>query len=330
VRPLGLGELLDRAFTFWRAHWKPLFQLILGFQLVTFVLIASAEGARRKLFPLASDPVALRSPNGAALPDLLGYMGLLFAASLGALFLSQVSGVAATWFTWSRLTGRGNPTPADAFRHAAARLGTTTGAFIASLVWSALVMLLMVLPGFGLSFAAGWFEVQGSRGLSAFFLVTGVLALLLGMVVLILWFVIRFILMSQIIAVETPTAWQAFKRADALSSGRVEPGFMGLVKVRLTVLVTVIGGVLLIVSAVTTVPMGIVSVIYGANPFKPGETLQDVAPLPILAAVQLIQTLLGALVAPLFAVFQTWFYADMRARREGLDLELALDGQAPT
>jgi hypothetical protein len=28
----------------------------------------------------------------------------------------------------------------------------------------------------------------------------------------------------------------------------------------------------------------------------------------------------------LFAIFQTFFYADMRMRREGLDLELALGG----
>ena len=33
---------------------------------------------------------------------------------------------------------------------------------------------------------------------------------------------------------------------------------------------------------------------------------------------------LGAVLSPLYIVFQTFFYTDMRVRREGLDLELAL------
>ena len=127
----------------------------------------------------------------------------------------------------------------------------------------------------------------------------------------------------QVIATEPVRAFGAFKRADALSSGRVMQGIEGLVKVRLTVLVTVIGGVLLIVSIVASLPTLIAGAASGAS-FEPGHTLTDVLPLAILVPLQLVQTVLGALVAPLYVVFQTFFYVDMRVRREALDLELAL------
>ena len=70
---------------------------------------------------------------------------------------------------------------------------------------------------------------------------------------------------GQILAIEDVGAWRAFRRADELSSGRVLAGFMGLVKVRLTVLITVMGGVLLLMSAVATIPTLIVGIIYGAG-----------------------------------------------------------------
>lgn len=327
LRPLELGELLDKSVSFWRAHWKPLFRLVIGFQLVTFVVIASTQGLTRKLFPLANDPVALQRTPDLALPHLLGSMGMLIAASLLALYLSQVAGVATSWFSWSRLTGRGEPTPGDAFAHASARLGVTTAAFVASIAWSLVVMLLLLVPGFVMTGLAAFFAASESTAPAVLFGVLAGVLLIVGTIVLMLWFIIRFILISQIIAIESPSALAAFRRADALSSGRVMPGFFGLVKIRLTVLVTVIGTILLIVSLVSSIPLLVVGVAFGAK-FTPGQTVNDVVPTLVLVPVQLVQTFLGALVAPLFAVFQTWFYVDMRSRREGLDLELALEGRS--
>ena len=145
----------------------------------------------------------------------------------------------------------------------------------------------------------------------------------MGTVVLILWFAIRFILVSQIIAVEPLGALATFRRADALSSGRVSEGLLGLVKLRLTVLVTIVGTVLLIMSFVASLPTLFAGAAYGAN-FTAGNTLGDVVPLWVLLPLQLLQSVMGAVLAPLYIVFQTFFYVDMRVRREGLDLELAL------
>jgi len=255
-------------------------------------------------------------------------MGLLMFAVLLSLLVGQVAGVATTWFSWSRLMGTSQPTPGDSFRHAAARLTTTVGAFGLSLGWSVVVMLLMLLPAVALGGVALVLITQDAKAASVVFAILASLALVAGTVVLILWFIIRFVLMSQIIAIEPTTALSAFRRAGELSSGRVTKGPLGLVKVRLTILVTVIGGILLVVGIVSSLPVLLTGAAFGAG-FTPGKAIDDVVPVLLLLPLQLVQTLLGALVSPLFVIFQVFFYGDMRARREGLDLELALGAPTP-
>lgn len=323
LRPLGLGELIDRSVNFWRANWKPLFWLLLGFQLAEGTIVSAAQGLSRVLFPLASDPAALKNPDSGAILHLGGMLSFLMLAVLASLFIAQVAGVAASHFSFTRLISKGQPNASDSFRHAAARLGTTTGAFLLSMAWSVLVMVLLLLPGAGLGAAAIALGVQDQRALATVFLVLAAIAFILGTVVLVLWFAIRFILVSQIIAVEPLGAYATFRRADALSSGRIADGVVGIVKLRLTVLVTIVGTVLLIMSLVASLPTLFAGAAFGAN-FTPGNTLNDVVPLWVLLPLQLLQSVLGAVLAPLYIVFQTFFYTDMRVRREGLDLELAL------
>ena len=323
LRPLGLGELIDRAVNFWRLNWKPLFQLMLGFQLVEGILVAASQGLARVLFPLASDPNALQHAGQIEALHLMGKMGLLTLAAFASLFIAQIAGVAATHFSFARLTNKGQPNPTDSFRHAAARLGTTAGAFALSMVWSLLVMLLLLLPSAGLAAGALFLKLKDSNASAAVLGVLAALALIVGTVVLVVWFAIRFILVSQIIAVEPMGALATFRRADALSSGRVYEGLGGIVKLRLTALVTIVGTVLLIVSVVASMPMLFAGAAFGAN-FTAGNTIDDVVPLSVLIPLQLLQSVMGAVLAPLYIVFQTFFYTDMRVRREGLDLELAL------
>lgn len=332
LRPLGLGELMDRAIGFWRAHWKPLFQLMVAFQLVQLIVLKAAQLAARTLFPLFSTGAGavelMKGQPEAALPQLLGFTALMAAAVLAALFISQVAGVATTHYAWSRLTGAGQPGPGQAFRHAAARLAITAGAFALSLAWSTLVALLLLLPGSLLLAGAGVLAAREAPGAALATGIAGGLVLTLGLLLLVLWFVIRFVLLSQVIASEPVGPLGAFRRTGALSSGRVATGPGGLVKLRLTVLITIIGGILLLVSLVMTAPTFVIGAFYGVT-FQPGQGPDDLVPAAILVPVELLQTLGGSLVAPLYVVFQVLFYGDMRARREGLDLELALREPAP-
>lgn len=326
LRPLGLGELLDRAVNFWRANWRPLFVLMLVFQVAELIVIKLAQGATRHFFPLMSgaDVMAIsRSDPALVLPQAGGAFALMVSGLLVAMLLSQFEGVAVSHYGWRRLTHSGAPSAADAFRYAATKLWPSLGAFALSLGWSLIVMLLFLLPAAALGGGALWLVTHEAEAAGSLLGLFALLALALGVVVLVLWFVIRFVLISQILAVEDVSAWRAFRRADVLSSGRVVAGFMGLVKVRLTVLITVMGGVLLLLGAVSSVPTFVAGAVYGAS-LTPGHSVYDVVPALVLVPIEVAQTVIGSIFAPLYVVFQLFFYADMRMRREGLDLELQL------
>lgn len=323
LRPFGLGELIDRSINFWRTHWKALFSLILGFQLASAVPFLVQEALTRMLFPLAHTPASFQSNPMQALPQLGGSFLFLTMAMILMLLVSQVGGVALSHFAWQRVTGRGAPTPGDAFRHAAARLGTTIGAFALSVAWSVVVMLLLFLPSGVLAGITVYATATDRPGLATASLVVATILLIIASIVLMLWFVIRFVLLSQIIAIEPVGALEAFRRSNALSSGRVDSGLFGLVKIRLTILVTIVSGVLIVLGLVTSMPMLIVSAAYGSA-FNPGQMFTSSLPMPVMVPLQLLEAALGSIVAPVYVVFQVFFYADMRVRREGLDLELAM------
>jgi len=322
---MRLGELIDRSASFWRAHWKPLFQLAVGFQLAQFTLLKVNELLTRRFFPaMRGDVAELAKDNPTeALAQLTGGLGLLVVVALGTLFVSQVGGVATTHFVYPKLLGREGPGLGESVRFSLAKLWPTLGAFALSIAWSAVVGAALLVPGAGLAAGGAVLLLRDAKVPGAVLLVLGLLAALVGFIVLVLWFLIRFLLTAQVVALEGVGARQVFRRTDALSSGRVEPGPLGLVKARLTVLVTVIGALLVVVGLVATLPSLVLGIAYGAS-FQPGHTINDVVPQALLVPVELVQVVLGSLFAPLYVVFQVAFYLDMRVRREGLDLELKL------
>lgn len=327
LRPLGLGEIIDRSANFWRAHWKPLFRLYVAFQLAEFALVKANQLLSRRFFPaLAGDAAALelmRTNPSEALPQFFLGIAALMITLLLTLLVSQVSGVAATHFSWPRITGRGEPSVGESVKHAMARLPATIGAFLLSIAWSLLVMVLLLLPGTLMVVGGSALLSQGLSLTGRALAILGVLVTLLALVVLMLWFIIRFILTSQVLSLENATALQTFKRTAALSSGRVGPGLGGWVKARLTVLVTIISAIVLLIGALAGLPTIVLGFVYGAS-FQPGHTVNDVVPAVLLVPMELLQVVVGSLFAPVYVVFQVMFYVDMRVRREGLDLELKL------
>jgi hypothetical protein len=95
---------------------------------------------------------------------------------------------------------------------------------------------------------------------------------------------------------------------------------MGLVKMRLMVLITVVALLLLLISVISGAPIFVLRAVYG-NLLDPAAG--DV-PAYLMVPAELLNLAVGAAMYPLYVAFQTIFYADMRARREGLDLELKL------
>ncbi len=323
LRPMALGEIVDRSTAFWRQHWRPMYGLFVAFQLVQYVLLKAWQLAMQTWFP-DSQGQRLLDLGKTDPTEALGQMGVsvgsLLVVMLTTFFVSQVAGVAATGFIYPRLTGQAEPSIRDALRRARARLGPTTGVFALSMLWAGVVFVLTQLPALGL-FGVAFLMRDASPGAIAALAIFAVIASFAGILFLALWFIMRFVLVAQVVAMEDVSALAAFRRTGVLSSGRVAPGFDGLVKVRLTVLITVVGAILLLVSALTGIPQFVLQGVYGSG-FGAGALVEP--PQYLLVPAELFQILAGSIVSPLYVVFQVVFYVDMRIRREGLDLELKL------
>lgn len=324
LQPLSIGEIVDRSASFWRSNWRSLFQVLLGFQLVQYVLLKSLEVVIDRTLPAAKNPVQAlelaRADPSTWVPQVGPVLAGVVVVTLLNFLVTQIAGVAITAYTYPRLTERRQLTVADALRLALQRVGPTFGMFLLSLAWSAVVGLLFLLPG-GASLGAGiWLAIGGNQGAGAALGIIGGFLVIFGLVGLLLWFLIRFMLASQVLAVEEIGALACFRRTDALSSGRVGPGFMGLVKGRLTVLITIVAFILMLIGVVTGLPELVVKGLFGElDPSRGGAS----APQLLVVPAQLLQVIAGAAITPLYVVFQVVFYVDMRVRREGLDLELA-------
>jgi hypothetical protein len=223
--------------------------------------------------------------------------------------------------------------PGDGLRRGLRRLGSFTGAYLLTQLWWLGASLLMILPG-GLMFGLGLLLASAGANsrpatiLSVVLLILGAIIGLLGWLAAIFWYFLRFALLAPVFAMEDLSAVGSFRRSGELISGRIEPGFLGRVKVRAMILFSVVAFILIAVSFVSGLPAWIVRFAYG-NPFDPASAANSI-PQAILVPVELIQVVGQSFFTPLALVFSAMFYLDMRMRREGLDLERRLEAPGPT
>jgi hypothetical protein len=326
-RPLALGEMIDRSATFWRAHLKPLFLLSFGFELVNYILTKSVVLFLEGHITLLQDSTAAAQNDPIA---VLEEVGVVMAGS-SALWLVLIwsywlATLAVTRYVVPHQLGEG-ARPADGLRRGWARLAPLTGAYLLSQLWVLGAVLLMVLPGAAL-FGGGVLVARsgtGSSNLVGIALMSLGLGLaLLGLLAALLWYFLRFLLLAPVFAMEDLGAVAAFRRSGQLISGRIQAGFLGHVKVRAMILLTVMSGILVAISFVSGLPAWVVRLSY-ANPFDPAAVAANPIPQTILVPVELFQVVGQSLFTPLALVFSAMFYLDMRMRREGLDLERRLD-----
>ncbi len=331
LRPLAMGELVDRSATFWRRHLRSLFGLYFAVQLSFFIVTKLFELMMARSFPLlrggAAMQDALQNRPSDVLQQALFGVPLFLALLLFYFFGSFLVAIAGTHFVASSLLGR----PASMGRSLArmrGRLGATLRTYAFSLLYLMFGMAIFCLPG-TLVFAGGLAATSaGSAGGGVALVAGGAVLLLLGILGCFLWYMLRFFLSSQVLAMEELGAWETVKRSGALVSGRIDvPGLLGFVKVRATILMTVVLVILTVVSTVTSLPALLIQFSY-ANPLEPGADISAI-PQYLMIPAQLLQVVSGAVFSPLFAVFSATFYVDMRVRREALDLEVKLAAGPP-
>ncbi|MCY1079155.1 hypothetical protein [Archangium lansingense] len=330
LRPLALGEIIDRAATFWRKHLKTLFLLSLGFNLVSYILTKTLQlSAQRNL-------VALQAAAQGG--DMAGFGGeyarfllMLTGTLLVTFWVYSLNTLAVSRYVVP--TQLGEPVrPADGIQRALKRVGAFTGAYLLSLLWMVGAILLMMLPGVVLSGVGGAIvfstegPISGVRVLGWILLFGGLLLAGLGIVGGLLWYLLRFSLLAPVMAMEELPSVGSFRRSGALLSGRVAPGFIGRVSVRAMILVTVVSLILIAVSVLCGMPAMILQLIH-SNPLDPVAAAANPVPQSLLVPAELLQVLGQAVFNPLGLVVYSMLYLDMRVRREGLDLERRLEAQ---
>lgn len=319
LRPLELGEIVDRTATFWRSNLGALFRLFLAYQLTVYVVMKVCTFAIYRAFPLFTRGRAISESTNldALVPQFLGGTSALMVVAIVVWWATWVTGVAGTRYSVDLMLGK----PASleqGVRRAWQKLSATTGAFALSLVWGFGVGLLCMVPGVALIGLGAWIG-----GLGALLAVLGAIVLGLGMIGALLWYALRFMLVAQVLAMEDVGAWGALRRSGRLLSGRIGPGFFSLVAVRATILYTAVMFLLLSVNLVSSMPALIIQSTYG-HIFDPAHSDPNAVPQALLIPAELFQVGLQALFSPLLVIFAAVFYVDMRVRREGLDLELKL------
>lgn len=326
LRPLRMGELLDRSATFWRRHVWALFRMYLGFSLALYAVSKAMQLALARWAPIfrgGSAAVALAEQ----LPPEELFRLIAVGAGLVTVTLLVYSWL--SWHAWVALSdyavrgALGHPIRIEAsLRRAVARAGTTTVAFLISAVYAVATMVGFMLPGIGLVAVMAFTLPPGPASVVLVFIGTGLA--LGGMVFGALWCVLRFLLTCQVVALENAGPFQAILRSGALIAGRIGPGFLDWVKVRATILVTVVALLLMTVVLVSGTPLMIVEVVYG-NAFDPTRADPSAVPETLRVPAELLQVVVQSFFAPLYVTFAAFFYLDMRVRREGLDLEMKLE-----
>ena len=315
VKPLAMGELVDRAASFWRLHFRSLFQLYLVLRLVEYGLLKTVMLGT----PFFSKPHP--NPSEIEVRELVLGLGGITAIGLIAAWLAWLTTAAAAPYCWGHLTGRPIAL-GESVRRGLGRAGRMTVAFALSLLQLLVALVLAAIVPVALGAGAGA-AFGGSTALGIVVVVVAAGASLLAFTAAFLWYVLRFIVTPHVMVLEDLGPAAALRRSNELVSGRVGPGFFGRVKVRATVVMTAVIAIWTAVTLVTSAPAVIIQAIYG-HMFDPSRQDPSAIPQLLLVPAELLSQTAQAIFSPLYLAFTTIFYLDMRVRREGLDLALRL------
>ena len=317
-----MGELLDRTAAMWRMHMWPLFALSFALQLSSWATGKYFTFEFARLLPTGADgpPPDLASMFGVV--KMVGWMILLF---LLYWWMANSASLASAHYMLARTIG-GNSTVGAALRRLWQRFGALSGVLVLSLFYglgyqlvAAIPIAILVVGVTGLAAFAGL-----SQGAIVLLMIPTVgVAMLLMFGALLIW-VLRFMLASQVLAAEEVGVFGALRRSGELLSGRLGEGFLGRVKVRATIVVSVMWILILAVTTTAQIPVFILQAIFHA-PDDPFGVNLELGPRLVMTIAELAGVVGSALFAPLSIVLATLFYVDMRVRREGWDLELKLD-----
>jgi hypothetical protein len=301
LRPLTLGELLDRSFSLYRHH----FWLFVGIMALPS-LIALAFGLLVALFnpqPGSAESVAADADPAEILGAVLWFGGAMIGMLI-VYFVAYAVALGATTVAVSQLY-MGQP---SSIREAYAPLRGRVGRLALLLVLVSLRLVgIFLLMLFTIGFAAG----LGTAGFPLLAALAGFVGVL-GSGLLWVWMILRYAVSVPAAVLEDETAANAIRRSIELTRGSLLRVFALLA---FTMVVTYA------VLAVFQGPFMVAGAMAGPDSST-------------FFWMNLVGTITGAVggafTAPLMIVAFAVLYYDLRVRNEGLDLQLMLAGlEAP-
>jgi len=320
LRPLGVGELLDGAFTSIRRNPRATLGiaavlLTISGVITTVVTLALIHAAGPVTLPTAGQHLT-QSQVDHLIGQLLGVFLPLAGVSVLLSFIVDIILTGLLTVVISRCVLGPNITAADAWRIARPRLPALLGVTLLILciiggMWLALGVLLVILAAAG---APG--------GVVALIGVPGALAA----VVLTVWFSVMFRMAGPAVVLERERAVPSLGRSWRLVKG----SFWRVFGISLLA-----GLIVLVTTGVLQIPFGLLAALAGggSGSLAGGGTFfagagGNVAGVIISAVGGIVA---GSVARPISAGVAVLLYVDLRMRREGLDLVLqtAAAGEVP-
>ncbi len=298
IRPLGLGEIIDRSIALTRRHFGPLFAAMLAIEAPALALGRLQQARLVDALGLVADP-ARALAEGAS----LGWYSLAFGLALVALQLVATAAAAAIVAPSLDPSAGGGPP-------AGRRVLAVATAGLVQLVLLVVAPLLGALPGLVLAVRA--------RGTATRWV--GLAAAAVGGLVLFLVTVLRLVLVPAVAAVEGRGGPAAALRSARLMApvrgGRFfdRPGLRASLVLLGTFLIAVAA------SGLATLPRAIAARVAGT--VGPLGLLDATLPLPLEVIVSIFEAAATAAIQPFSLVAVTVLYFDRRARTEALDVEI--------
>jgi hypothetical protein len=297
LRPLTLGELLDRSFSLYRRH----FLLFVGIMAVPSLLGLGFGILTTVFVPQPAPPGSLESgPDATA---VLSTMIWVVVAMLGmgiVYFVTYAVALGATTVAVSELYMGRTVTIRGSFEPLRGKVGRL-----------ALLLLLVSIRTFGVLFV-GALSIGVGAGIAAAGLpVVGVMMLFagaLGAFLLWIWLILRYAVSVPAAVLEDETSTDAIRRSIDLTRGHLWRG-----------------GVLMIFTMIVT--YGVLMIFQGPFLFAAalaGPGAASAFWLNLLGTIA--GSIGGALTSPLLVVAFAVLYYDLRVRHEGLDLQMMLAG----
>jgi hypothetical protein len=311
LRPLSLGELLDRTFTYYREQFWTFVGIMVPAEIAVVAtgLLLLALGLRPTL-GLGTRPPA---PS-----QQIAAFGMLFATVSISLLISLLAhsfALGATSFAVSKIHLGSRTTIGDAYRSLKGSVGRVFGLY-GLYILIVIAVYLMVIVGMLLVAGLGALAVplaSMSGGPVAGILI-GLLVVLaaIGAIVVAAIACMRYSLAVPALVLEKLDAVKALTRSSALAKGRLKQIFLACL------LMSLIAGV---ISMSIQTPFWLVGLVLG---FKFAHN-----PLWLAVPATIAGGVGGALGYPFLTIALTLFYYDSRVRKEGYDLQVMMSSIGP-